>query len=266
MHWFAVTFKPQLLMISKEVDCFIASCNVSREYLRLKNTRSDTLDASLLNAAVERHGILFQQAYGMEYTKPKHHLTFPLGPGSDKAQKVVDCFPPERKGRTFITLVNTRFKRLRNFEAAVMARLLNIQCLNLQRRPDIFEDHLVKPIYDGVELALALQKDKVEISRRMRVQGMFISVNDMLVAKNKSWACKVLCCVRADRSFQVLVKEYMFQRASGPSCWWLATSNIAALAVSETCMASQHECFICCLVCAYRECRPKPAYYFLGLP
>ena len=265
MHHFADTFKPQLHMISKEVDSFTASCNVSREYLRLKNTRSATLDVAPLHEAVERHGILFQQAHGIPYTKPKHHLTHHLADGIEAAELVVDCFPPERKGRTFTTLVNTRFKTLRNFENSVMARLLNIQCRNLQSRPDIFEDHLVKPIYDGVELALALQKDNVQISRRMRVQGMFISVNDMLVAKNTSCACKVLCCVRADRSFQVLVQEYMFQRASGPSCWWLATSNIAAISVSETCMASQHECFIFCLVCAYRECRPKRAYYFLRL-
>ena len=200
LEWVVHALRPKLPGLEPKFQSFLAACEVAKQYLALKSDFSGLLDGSKLEQAVSHHLQCYVAAYGEDAAKPKHHLSFHLGPQIEEAGEVVDCWAPERKNGNFKQLVNDgRLKALGGLERSALGRLLNMQRERMHERPSMFENHLGFPCYECPLLAASDQVN-VKIAKWLQLDMQMFGVDDIIICKGARSAVKVVACVAADGS------------------------------------------------------------------
>lgn len=84
----------------------------------------------------EIHLEYFVQAYSEEKVRPKHHIAGHIEQQALETGVLLDCFPGERKNKTFKNVLCPNISRLQGFEKAVLLRWLEYDLQSLETFTD----------------------------------------------------------------------------------------------------------------------------------
>jgi hypothetical protein len=84
----------------------------------------------------EIHLEYFVQAYSEEKVRPKHHFAGHIEQQALEKGVLLDCFPGERKNKTFKNVLCPNISRLQGFEKAVLLRWLEYDLQSLETFTD----------------------------------------------------------------------------------------------------------------------------------
>lgn len=234
LSWLAYSLQAEGVApeLEEHYKSFLAVCNVSREYQLLKHT-SFRDSGSQLKEAISKHLVLFREAYGDDFVKPKHHLDFHVADQFDIDGVIIDCWPGERKNHDFKKLVDSgNLKKLTGLERLALGRLLNAQRSRMEQNTNMFQDHL-GPSKACPELQEALGLADVQLAKWVMLGTDTAYVNDILLLSDDS-AVQVVACASLDGRLGCVVKKLDFLRKAGNAHWWRPSSDVCFLKTIET--------------------------------
>jgi hypothetical protein len=218
-----------LQQLGPQFDSFLATCEVGRVYMAMKRRQGGAVTTKMnedMRAALSDRLAKFSIAYGEEWTTPKDHLSFHIGPHAEALQLLVDCWATERKNQEFKELANNgRLARLKGLERSALSRLLSIQRCYMIDHPNLFEDHL-GPSFECPELQTSLGATSVRISKSLHMGLVQCGLDDVLLTADKSYALQVGLCLSVDGVVTLLVKRWDFHRAQGNSRFFCARDRM----------------------------------------
>ena len=144
----------------------------------------------------QKHLRCFIQAYSKDCVRPKHHFALHLQLLAEQAGGVFDCFPCERKNKTYKGVLSPMFKRLAGYERAVLLRWLEY---DMQKFMELPSQKLTNP-----------SKGQVEVLGHMWTIGKGISHDKGNIRSGK------ILLVSGQTAFQV---EACLQRRSIQTCF-----------------------------------------------
>ena len=188
LHWMVNNIKESLPNeLGPKIASFEALCELSKEYQILKHSSLRQTTAEL-QSACEKHMVLFMDAYGYEFGKPKHHLSFHLAQmydssaEDDKDKLFFDCWACERKNKDWKYMVDSgQLKRLGCLEQSSLGRLLSTQVDKMKRAPDLFQDRLLGRCMQCPELQEALNCNEVWLAKAMVLGCEQVGLDDILL-------------------------------------------------------------------------------------
>ena len=216
-----------------ELLSFRSMHDVHNQLRDMKNSPAPTSDdCSQLQRLQRRHMNLFQEAYGSDEIRPKHHYALHLPDHIRRDGLVLDCFCLERKHKSvkhFATLCTTSSK---TFDASVLARMIEEQKHELQSFS--IADALIGRTSENGVVAQSIGARTAIVASKVRCKHVTISVGDVLLIGHADKAMQILACVEAD-GLRFLVKPFQFEKDFGYGQVWKPSTDRAIAQCSCDC-------------------------------
>ena len=181
--------------------CYLKLCELIRWYFRMKfgKCKDQANHSSFLIPLISRHLASFQECYGKNSVKPKHHFCFHAAEAFDVQQTVLDCWTAERKHRVYKD-VSRKYQPDASFEPNVLVRLLVIQehALSMMKKEPFL--HKCKKQTDVPQV---VGSKKVVAGKSARACGQSIFTGDIFLFDTvQSTAGQVTQCLLVDWGLQ----------------------------------------------------------------
>ena len=198
--------------IHAEVTSLLALTDCCNHILNAKYGTGHVLGSESLRALTKRHLCAFSAAYNADSIRPKHHFALHLPEIFKECGGVLDAWVTERKNKVWKSSVAPLIKRLQGFEQSCLLRFLEIDVDKLSQLG------VGSSLIGAATAPIELGGESFFLARGTRTdRGQIVSDNFLLFSDEV--ACKVMCCLKKDAEFHLMVRM-MNALKMGPGLRW----------------------------------------------
>lgn len=221
---FARKVLSNVAMLAPYIQSLLALCDLSRWYWRLKfGSFNHAIDGpATMTPKVSKHLRLFQDAYGKENVRPKHHFCFHCAEQIGK--QILDCFTLERKHRIFKDAARA-YASNDSFEASILTKLLLVQREGLR---NLRHGTYLEPCRPAPTLAKDFQFSEVLKGTKLSGHGCSLNSGDIFVWVHEDCGGQVKDCLLARKTNNaaqeafLLISDLVLVKKSDDDPWHLS--------------------------------------------
>ena len=219
MHFVEVVVAPKFgEILRSELASLRSLHDVTSLLRRAKNLGSVTEEE--LTAAQRQHHIDFVQAYNEDALLPKHHYEKHIGGQLARdGGFLLDCFSQERKNKA-IKRTAEQILYTGAFERSVILRLVQQQLHSLKSNPLAFQDQLLGPQEESVEVARYLGVAHARVAERASIGTKTVRANDVIIVDDGDGALEVLACICVGGDILLLARRCRAVGRRGTGAIW----------------------------------------------